>query len=69
MTNKKKIGPCDVTLLGSTNYDHRFMVRLYDFIAFGFATTCKACVPKVDYLGFLIAFSCGFHFWHASLTP
>jgi len=69
MIEEKKIRPCDVTLLVSTNYEHGFMVRLYDFSTFRIATTCKASLPKVDYLGFLAAISCGFHFCLASLTP
>lgn len=69
MKTQKKIWPCDVTLLVSTNYERGFMVRLYDFSAFLFATTCKVGLPKVDYLGFLAVISCGYHFCLASLTP
>jgi hypothetical protein len=69
MIDEKKIWPCDVTFAVSANYERRFMVRLYDFTAFRFATTCKGSLPKVDYLGFLLAISCGFHFCLASLTP
>ena len=69
MTREKNIDPFHVTFNASSNYKHRFMVRLYEFSTFKLATTCKDSLPKFDYLAFYLAFSCGFHFCRASLAP
>jgi len=69
MKTKKNIWPIPVTFSLQANYVSRIMVRFYEFSAFANATTCKACLPEIDYLGFLLAFSCGFHFCLASLAP
>ncbi len=69
MIKKKNSWPFLVTFSALSNYGHRFMVRLYEFSTFNVATTCKAGLPKFDYLAFYLAYSCGFPFFLASLAP
>lgn len=69
MIDKKNIWSSLVTFQAFGNYEHRFMARFYKFSTILFATTCKGNTPKVDYLVFYRAYSCGFHFCLASLTP
>ena len=69
MIKEKKSWPFHVTFNALGNYKCRFMVKLYEFSTIEIATTCKASLPKVDYLAFYLAFSCGFPFCLASLAP
>lgn len=69
MIKKKNSWPFLVTFNAPGNYKHRYMVRLYEFSTFHFATTCKDSLSKFDYLAFYLAFSCGFPFCLASLAP
>lgn len=69
MIDKKNNWPSRVTFSAFGNYKCRFMARFYKFSTIPFATTCKGSAPKVDYLAFYLAYSCGFHFCLASLAP
>lgn len=69
MMKKKNNWPFLVTFNAFGNYKLRFMVRLYEFSTFEITTACKESSPKVDYLAFYLAYSCGFHFCLASLAP
>ncbi len=69
MIDKKNKWSSPVTFQVFGNYERRFMARFYKFSTISFATTCKGNTPKVDYLVFNLAYSCGFHFCLASLTP
>jgi|GEM_PF-4821823 len=68
MKKNKKYFPLPVTFKRFGNYERRFMVRLSGFSNFQAATVCKEKQPKIDYFGFLDAFSCVFHFCLASLA-
>ncbi len=69
MMKEKNSRPHFVTFNVFRNYERRFMARFYKFSTISFATACKGSSPKVDYLVFYLAYSCGFHFCLASLTP